>query len=389
MKNDKRKILFVHNFYKIFGGEDTVVKNEIKLLRDNGYEVYEYYRDNKEISTKGVFNKIRLFINTIYSFKTCREIKKIIKEKEIDIVHCHNTFPLVSPSVYRVSKKNGAKVVQTIHNFRFLCPKADFYRNNSICEECLKNGLKCSIKNRCYHNSMLQTLSIVAMLKFNKIIGSYKKVDKYIALTEFNKNKFLNFIEENKIVVKPNFSCGIQKKARNIEECEYFVYFGRISEEKGIYELLDVFNRSNMPKLVVIGSASEEIIRLAKDGNVEFVGFKNHEELFECLQKAYATIVSSKWYECFPMTILESFSFGIPVVANNIGNMSIIIKDGYNGILYNSNDELETKIKELYENKILLKNVSENAKKEFEDKYTREKNFDIIKNIYGGLYEND
>ena len=153
---NKPSILIVHNYYQIPGGEDTVVANEKKMLEDNGHKVVLYTRNNNEIKTMNVFQKILLPFTSIYSFKTAREIKRIIKEENIDIVHVHNTLSLISPSVYYAAVKMNKPVVQTIHNFRMLCPGATFYRDGHICEDCVSKGLRCSLKHKCYRNSFIQ-----------------------------------------------------------------------------------------------------------------------------------------------------------------------------------------------------------------------------------------
>ena len=148
----KKKVLMVHNFYQIGGGEHTVYKNEVNMLRENGHEVVEYTRSNDELK-QSKLKFLLLPFTTIWSIKTYREVKKIIKEQNIEIVHCHNTFPLISPSVYYAARKKKVPVVQTIHNFRFLCPGAIFYRDGRICEECReKQNFKSALKHKCYRN---------------------------------------------------------------------------------------------------------------------------------------------------------------------------------------------------------------------------------------------
>ena len=178
--NSKERVLMVHNFYQIGGGEHTVFENEKRLLKDNGHYLCEYTRDNAEIS-KSKITKLFLPFTTVFSFKTYREVKRLIRKEKIDIVHCHNTFPLISPSVYYAAWKCKVPVVQTIHNFRFICPNGVFFRDNKTCEDCLNKGLSCSLKHSCYRNSKIQTLVLVNMLRFHRIIGTYKKLD-YIFL---------------------------------------------------------------------------------------------------------------------------------------------------------------------------------------------------------------
>ena len=186
----KQKILLVHNYYQIPGGEDTVVSNEKKLLEDNGHEVILYTRHNNELKNLNKLQKLALPFTTIFNPRTYREIKRIIREERIEIVHIHNTLNLISPAVYYAAVKMKTPVVQTIHNFRFLCPGATFYRDGHICEDCVSKGLKCAIKHNCYRNSKAQTFICIVNTWIHRRTGILKKIN-YIVLTSFNKEKIM------------------------------------------------------------------------------------------------------------------------------------------------------------------------------------------------------
>jgi glycosyltransferase involved in cell wall biosynthesis len=209
--SSKPKILIVHNYYQIPGGEDTVVANEKKLLEDHGHEVVFYSRNNSELKEMSKFQKLFLPFTTVFSMRTYREVKKVIKQQNIDVVHVHNTLNLISPSVYYAAFACKVKVIQTVHNFRLLCPGALFYRDGQICEDCISKGLKCAVSNNCYRGSKVQTIACVITLKIHRFLGTYRKIN-YICLTEFNKEKLLELnrgnrqvIDPNKVFVKPNF----------------------------------------------------------------------------------------------------------------------------------------------------------------------------------------
>ena len=172
----KLGILIVHNYYKFPGGEDVVVKNEKSLLEKHGHFVASYSRSNKEMENFTLLKKILLPLTCVFSFRTYRDVKRIIRENEIDIVHVHNTLSLVSPSVYYAALACGKPVVQTLHNFRMLCPAATFSRNNRICEECINKGLRCAVRYSCYRNSKMQTLMSVLILKTHRFLGIYKRL---------------------------------------------------------------------------------------------------------------------------------------------------------------------------------------------------------------------
>ena len=384
----KHKVLIVHNYYQIPGGEDTVVENEKNLLLDNGHEVIMYTRHNDEIKKKSLFGKLLLPIETIFSMKTYKDVKKIIKKEKIDIVHVHNTLPLISPSVYYAARHCDVPVVQTVHNFRLLCPGATFTRNNKICKECVEKNLLCAVKNKCYRNSTIQSFVTTFNLWIHRLIGTYNKVDGYIALTEFNKEKLSKLININKIYVKPNFMINKLSKNKN-EEKKYFIYIGRVDELKGIKILLNAWKTINNSKLFIVGSGPYEnnAKKFVKENfidNIEFLGFRKKNEILTLLKGAKALIVPSQWYEGFPMTIVEAFSQGIPVIASDIGNLSTIIKNEINGLLfkYNESNELTKAIDIVNNNDSLLKKMENGAIQSFKENYNEKKNYNILINIY-------
>ncbi len=212
----KKKVLIVHNYYQIPGGEDTVVANEKKLLEDHGHEVVLYSRNNSELKTMSVVQKVLLPFTTVFSLRTYREVKRIVREQHIDIVHVHNTLNLISPSVYYAAFSCKVPVVQTIHNFRLLCPGATFYRDGHVCEDCVEHGLRCAVKHSCYRGSKLQTLMCVITTKIHRALGTYRRLN-YICLTEFNTEKLLQLnkpgkrqiIDPERVFIKPNFTFDV------------------------------------------------------------------------------------------------------------------------------------------------------------------------------------
>lgn len=382
----KEKILIVHNYYQVPGGEDTVVANEKKMLEDNGHEVIMYTRHNDEIKECGLLGKVKLAFETIYSFKTKREVKKIIKENNIDIVHVHNTLPLISPSVYKAARDCGVKVVQTVHNFRLICPAATFTCNGSICEECLSKGLKCAIKNKCYRNSRFQTILVVVMLMINRFIGSYKNVNTYIVLTEFSKNKMSNFTS-NKIAIKPNFTNNDKNKILSATKRKYFLFVGRLDKLKGINILLDTWKCLRNETLIIVGSGPEKeyinsYITENRMDNIKLLGKVESNKVKELMAYAKAVIVPSIWYETFGMVNIEAFSVGTPVIATDIGALADVVNEK-NGIKFKigSKKELYSAVNILLDNEVLTKYIY-NAHKTYICKYTESKNYKILSEIY-------
>lgn len=383
----KQNVLMAHNYYKVPGGEDTVFHNEVNMLEKNGHKVIKYTRHNDEIKS-GIFSKLKLGIETIFSLKTYKEVKKIIDENDIDVVHVHNTLPLISPSIYYAAMSKKVSVVQTIHNFRLLCPRATFTREGHICEECVSKGLRQSLKYRCYRNSLFQTFIMYAMLTFHRIIGTYDKIN-YIALTEFNKSKISSLVkDDSKIYVKPNFVEKREKTERILDD--YFVYIGRLDDIKGINFLVEAWKEIDKNiDLYVIGTGPEEenVKRFIKENNIEnikLLGFMKREDAFEIIQKSRSIIVPSKWYEGFPMTIVESFSLGVPVIGSKIGNIESIIFDKIDGRLFemNNKESLKDIIEDVFYNKEKNELLGENSYITFNKNYTDIENYKELIEIY-------
>ena len=218
----KPRILMIHNYYQIPGGEDTVVANEKQLLEQNGHEVILYTRNNNEIKSMGLIGKLLLPFRSIYNPRSARDVRKIIREEKIDIVHVHNTLNLISPSVYYAAVKCGVPVIQTIHNFRFVCPSALLYRDGHICGDCIEKGLGCAVRHGCYRNSRAQTLILVISALIHRATGILGKIS-CICLTDFNREMLLNInrkrqiIDPSRVFVKPNFTFSVTSAQQQTE----------------------------------------------------------------------------------------------------------------------------------------------------------------------------
>lgn len=372
----KETVLIVHNYYKNPGGEDTVVENEKKLLEDHGHKVVLYTRNNAEIDRFSLVQKLLFPLRAIYSLRTAREIKKIVKREGIDVVHVHNTLSLISPSVYRAAKRCKVPVFQTVHNFRLLCPAATFYRNGAICEDCVKGGLHCALKHKCYRSSFVSTLVSAVTLKFNRMIGSYK-ID-YICLTEFTKKKLSPLVGESRISVKPNFTYDRGKKEK---KGEYYLFVGRLEEIKGVRLLIEAF--SALPLSLKIAGTGELFEELSKKvegkGNIELLGYQSKEQVTSLMKGAKALVMCSQWYETFGMVIIEAFSAGLPVVVGDVGNISSLVEEGVNGTKFVYND-----VQSLREAVLRMEGSSmeEGAYQTYLKLYTPERSYLQLMNIY-------
>lgn len=378
----KHRILIVHNYYQIPGGEDTVVSNEKRMLEENGHQVFFYTRHNDEIK-KSKLELCFLPINTIWSLRTYIEVKSIIKNNKIDIVHCHNTFPLISPSVYYAAFSLHVPVIQTIHNFRLLCPNGTFFCNDKICEKCYKNGNFIeAINNNCYRSSKLQTIIVVVMLIVHRMVGTFKNIS-YIFLTDFNRRKFDKLIDINSrnVFIKPNFVR--QFKMNNYKKDKVFVFASRLEEIKGIKFLLEYWKELPSDYILHIygdGPLKEYVLRNLKS-NIIYMGFKSQKEIFNDIGNAMALISPSICYEGFPMIIAESMSLGCPVLASNIGNAGGIVRSSGGGVLFNPYDK-KTFLKSLEQIMLFNDEYRNAACAYYANILNPEKNIKILEEIY-------
>lgn len=395
------RILQIHNFYQIPGGEDVVVRNEKQLLEEHGHQVFSYYRSNKELNEGGKVRKLLIPFTAVFSIQTYREVRKIIREEHIDIVHVHNTLMMVSPSVFYAAFSSGVPVVQTLHNFRMLCPAGSFFRDNVICEECVEHGMGCAVKHKCYRNSKLQTMVSTAILKIHRFLGTYYRVN-FICLTEFNRNKLLSslnpekkIVDPRRVYIKPNFTFaeGIIPVERQPEE-EYFLFAGRVEALKGIDIAIRAFEKLPDENLYIAGSGPmlEEMEAYVEEhhmNNVKFLGYLQKEEMTEKFYHAKAVIMTSQCYEAFAMTIAEAYSYGVPVIAGRVGNMEGMVKEGVTGVkfTYNSAEDLARKVDEF--NQMDLAALKESAREFYEKRLRPEDNYRKLMQIYESISKAD
>jgi glycosyltransferase involved in cell wall biosynthesis len=378
--------LLVHNFYRQPGGEDQVFAVEHDMLHAKGHKVIRYTVHNRFIELMG---KLSLFGKTLWNRLSYKEILRVIHEEKPDVVHFHNTFPLVSPAAYYAAKRAGVAVVQTLHNYRLLCPEARFFRGNSACELCLKKRFTWpAVRYACYQNSRANSAAVTAMLALHRAIGTWKnKVDSYIVLTEFARWKFCEGgLAPEKMTVKPN--CLVEDPGPGRGEGGYALFVGRLSPEKGIDTLLDAWSllkEKAALKIVGEGPQVHQIVeRIQHLDGVEYVGKKTHDEVLELMKGARLIVVPSLWYEGFPMTMVEAYAAGLPVVASEVGGLSELVRHGETGLHFPAGDvaALAERLSHLQEHPDKLAHMRHEARREFENKYTAQRNYEMLIDIY-------
>jgi glycosyltransferase involved in cell wall biosynthesis len=382
----KSRIGFIHNSYLKRGGEDQVVEDEYRMLHDHKYNV-------KILKFKNPQNKVlQLIIYLISPFNIFSFFKCFfwLKRNKISIVHVHNWFFSASPSIFWAAKFRNVPVILTLHNYRLICPSGTLTNNGLPYYKSIKTSFSWHGVSDCiYRNSRFLTFILAFTLWINKLIGTWKIIDQYIVLTEHSKSVILNShlsYLSNKLVVKPNF-VNVENIDTKIKRENHFLFVGRLSDEKGIKLLMQVFSSSNY-RLSIIGEGPlvNEVVKFAKEhSNVTYLGFKSKAVINKELQKCSALIFPSIWFETFGLIITEAFASATPVIASNIGSASILIKHNYNGLHF-----IPSNSKDLEHQLVTWTNFSEETKEKFRgqayksylDYYTPGQNIKLLNAIY-------
>ncbi|MBR8839339.1 MAG: glycosyltransferase [Stigonema ocellatum SAG 48.90 = DSM 106950] len=381
------KILQVHNTYKHSGGEEVVVAGEFEMLKQYGHETHQLIVENSGIEENNTLTKAHIALQSIWSYDSYQKIGKKLQEWKPDIVHVHNTIPLISPSVYAACGDVGVPVVHTLHNYKLICPGAYLYRDGGVCEDCIGKPIPYpSVIHGCYRGNRSQTAVAVAGLTTNRLRGTYKnEVDIYIALTRFARQKFIEGgLPTEKIAVKPNFVNS------NIEIGEhrggYALFVGKLVQYKGIETLLKAWHLLNefIPLKVVGQGPLEILLKSNLPNNVEYLGLLPRDKVIHLMQNASFLIFPSEWYEGFPMTVTEAFATGLPVIASRIGGLTEIVKEGYSGWHFTPQDaqDLAHTVQLAWSDTTELQRRGVMARKQYEDYYSLEKNYQMLISIY-------
>jgi len=385
------KILVIHNKYLQRGGEDAVLEAEAGLLGEHGHTVVRYQRNNSELRERGGFSSLRAGFEAVWASRSYREVAALIAEERPQVAHFHNTLPLISPAAYYACAEAGVPVVQTLHNYRLLCPSATFLRDGKVCESCLGWSMPWpGVVHACYRDSRAATAAVTSMLAIHRAMGTWRqKVSVYVALTEFARRKFLEGgFPAERVVVKPNFMArdpGAKK-----EMGAYALFVGRLSEEKGPQVLLNAWARlaGRVPlKIAGDGPLKVELARgiEAKGLNgVDLLGGVSPEQLAGFLHNARFLVFPSVWYEGFPITIAEAFACGVPVLASRLGSMAEMVEDGRTGLHFTAGDDadLAAKVEWAWMNPEQMQKMGREARAEYEAKYTAERGLNNLMSIY-------
>jgi len=385
------KVLLVHNRYRHAGGEDEVVLRESKLLRSSGHEVQEFTRHNSEIVEDGILSKAKMAMRTFWAWDSVSRLRSLLRREKPDIAHFHNTFPLISPAAYHACQQEGIPVVQSLHNPRLMCPAATLHREGTACEECVERVVPWpGVLHACYHNSHLQTAVVSGMLAGHRILGTWRdRVDAYIVFTEFFRQKFIRSgLPREKVFVKPHFLDTDPGMKQNIGD--YALFLGRLAPGKGVRTLLEAFELlQNSIPLHIVGDGPQRAELEAQKSraclsSVSFHGWLPREQTVKIMRGARFLIFPSEWSETFGLTIIEAFGTGVPVIASRLGATTEVLEEGKTGLHFTAGDpnDLASKAHWAWTHVRQMEVMGRAARAEYESKYTAERNYQLLMEIY-------
>lgn len=407
------RILLVNYRYFISGGPEKYMFNIKKMLEDNGHEVIPFsIHSDKNVATKYdkyfvepigsrdavYFDEVKktpksiwqMLTRSIYSVEVEKAIRREIRDIKPDLVYIIHFVNKLSPSVITGSKKMGVPVVLRLSDYFLLCPRFDFMHNKKICEDCLTCGYRSCVRKRCVKGSLFASIIRVFAMKVHKKTNIYKNVDAFITPSEFLKKKLAeNGFDETKITCIPTFTASKLEVGAPIVGV-YGLYFGRITEEKGVETVVKAYETMPNRQAKIMGDdTTEEAIRLKRYikehhiNNIEFIGFRSGEELEAVVKDARFTLIPSIWYDNLPNTALESFQFSKPVIASNIGSLPELVADGYNGYLFEAGNEeqLAERIK-LLDNPAIVQEMGANSRKRLESRFASKTHYDALMKVF-------
>ena len=388
----RMRVLIAHNWYgsSAPSGENQVVLAESELLRAHGHEVMMFERHSDDIRGRGLTGAISGGLAVPWNPFSARRMREVVASWKPDVLHAHNTFPLISPAIFPAAGRGPARVL-TLHNYRLLCAAGIPSRDDRPCALCIEgHTVLPALRYGCYRDSTLATLPIAAGIALHRARGTWHQdVEAFIALTDFQRDLLAKGgLPADRIEVKPNFYPDITPTVPWDERQPKCVFVGRLSSEKGILKLVRVWRRwaKNAPMLVVIGDGPlrGQLETEAAGANVRFLGQQPLADTARHIAHARLLILPSECYEGFPMVIREAFAFATPVAVSDLGALPSIVDRGRLGILLDPYDEravLEG-LREAWSNHELLRQVGERGHGEFLSRYTAQANIELLLQIY-------
>jgi len=382
------RILLVHNFYRQPGGEDALVRAELAQLEASGHQVLPYFVLNDNINS--IVDKIRTAISVTYNHNSKESVAAAINRFQPDLMHVHNFFPLLSPSIFDAARDAGIPSILSLHNFRILCPTATLFHDGRVQERSLTQSSWWTVPKRTYRNSFLGTLATAYMVEHHKRVGTWRtKVDRFIASTQFSRTLFeIGGIPSERITVKPN---GLVNSINPPEVVPRVgaLFVGRLSVEKGILPLVRLWRNLGLT-LTVVGDGPLRSTLLRDAGpDVHIKGRLDATQVQAEMRRAALLIVPSLCYDTFPLVLIEAFACGLPVLASRIGGLPEIVDDGVTGWLFDQTNpaDIVRAVRLAAADPERLQAMGCAARDIYERQYTAKANGDALLRIYHTLLD--
>ncbi len=381
-------VLLLHNRYQQPGGEDKCFESEAELLRARGHTVHAHVIDNDVIRLS---NAAVAGLKGIWNHAEYRDIRDLIRRTRADLVHVHNFFPLLSPSVFHAAVAERVPTVQTLHNYRLLCPGALLFRAGAPCEECIGKALQWrGVLHGCYRNSRAASVAVAAMTVTHHLAGTWsRQVSAFIVPTAFTREKFIaGGFPSEKIHVKPNF---VADTGQGSGDGGYALFVGRLTEEKGVRVLLDAWRTLaiQIPLKIVGAGPLERLVRTVgcEIPSIEYHGPRPATEVSEMMKYATALVFPSVCYETFGRAIIESFVAGTPVLASRLGAMESLVRNRETGLHFRAGDadDLAVQVHWMLDHPAEWQMIRQNARAEYLANYTPERNYRMLMQLYTSL----
>ncbi len=387
----KPSVLVIHNYYQQAGGEDTVVRAEVNLLRGAGHRVVLYTRNNSEIAGYNLLERAWLGVSASWNRRTYAEIKHLIGEVRPDVVHCHNILPLVSPSAYYACRTAGVPVAQTLHNYRLVCPAGTLFKGGKRCDRCRSHPT--AAMRDCYRGSHLQTAAVSCMLGLHRWRGTWKHaVGRYLVPSHFCRDYFVNAgFPADKVHLKPNFLStdpGLRGACDS-----YALFAGRLCAEKGVLEMIAAWRDLPEIPLVIAGDGPlyRQARRMAEDSasRIKFLGTLPPGEMMACIKRARLMVFPSQWYEPFGMGLLEAAACGVPAIASRIGAIPELVQDRRTGLLFDPDNltQLTECVRWAWGHPAEMAELGGAARELYLQQFTAERNYELLMKAYRGVMD--
>lgn len=380
------RTLSIHCRYQIRGGEDESREAEERLLRERGHVVEIYEEDNARVAD---LSAAQTALKTIWSVESYKKVRQRLREKPHDLVHVQNFFPLISPSVHYAAKVEGVPVIQTLRNYRLLCANGFFFRDGQVCEACIDRFIPVpAMVHACYRGSRAATGVLSTMLVTHRVLKTWQdQVDLYIALSDFARKKYIQGgFPAEKIMVKPNFVHP--DPGQGSGQGGYAIFIGRLSPEKGVETLLNAWRKlgAKIPlKIVGEGPLAPQVAEAAQPGKgIEWLGRKPLHEVYNLIGEAAFLVFPTEGYETFGRVAVEAFAKGTPVIAAAIGSIAELVEPNRTGLHFrpSDTDDLIAKVEWALAHPQELRQMRQEARAEYEAKYTAEQNYHRLMEIY-------